>query len=62
MSKKEKKNGFFKNVLLEMHKVRWTTKKEMLVYSVATLFCVIIFALFFTGLDFAISAIKEVIH
>ncbi|MBP3461028.1 MAG: preprotein translocase subunit SecE [Bacilli bacterium] len=53
---------FLSGVKKEMHKVRWPNKKEMAVYSAATLFCVIVFALFFTGLDFLISAIKEVIY
>ena len=54
--------GFFKGVRSEFKKVRWSTKKEMAVYSVATILCVVIFALFFTGLDFIISALKEVIN
>ena len=57
-----KLNNFLKGVKSEMHKVRWSNKKEMATYSIATLLCVIIFALFFTGLDFLISTIKEVIH
>lgn len=54
--------GFFKGVKTEMHKVRWPNKKEMAIYSIATLFCVIVFGLFFTGLDFLISMIKEVMY
>ena len=53
---------FFKGVKTEFKKVRWSTKKEMAAYSVATLLCVVVFALFFTGLDFVISALKEVIN
>ncbi len=53
---------FFKGVRQEFKKIRWSTKKEMLSYSIATIFCVVIFALFFTGLDFLISALKEVIN
>ncbi len=53
---------FFKGVKLEFKKIKWPNKKEMATYSVATLLCVIIFALFFTGLDFLISVIKDVIH
>lgn len=54
--------SFIKGVKKETHKVRWPNKKEMITYSIATLFCVIVFALFFTGLDFIISAVKEVIY
>ena len=53
---------FFKGVKLEFKKIKWPNKKEMATYSVATLLCVIIFAHFFTGLDFLISVIKDVIH
>ena len=54
--------GFFKGVRTEFKKIRWSTKKEMAIYSIATILCVVIFALFFTGLDFIISALKEVIN
>jgi len=50
---------FIKGIKSEMHKIRWTKKKEMIIYSIATLTCVIVFGLFFLGLDFLISAIKE---
>ena len=53
---------FFKGVRMETKKIKWPNKKEMAVYSLATLLCVIVFGLFFTGLDFLISAIKEVIY
>ena len=53
---------FFKGVRSEFKKIRWSTKKEMAAYSVATLLCVIVFALFFTGLDVLITALKGVIN
>ncbi|MBE6159728.1 MAG: preprotein translocase subunit SecE [Lactobacillales bacterium] len=53
---------FFKGVKLEFKKIKWPSKKEMTTYSIATILCVIVFALFFTGLDFLITAVKEVIH
>ena len=49
----------FKGVKTEFKKIRWSNKKEMAAYSIATLLCVIIFALFFTGLDVVISLLKE---
>ena len=52
----------FKGVKTEFKKIRWSNKKEMAAYSIATLLCVIIFALFFTGLDVVISLLKEVIN
>ena len=53
---------FLHGVKKEMKKVRWPNKKEMATYSIATLLCVIVFALFFTGLDLLISVVKDVIR
>lgn len=53
---------FFKGVKLEFKKIKWPNKKEMATYSIATLLCVIVFALFFTGLDLLISIVKDVIR
>lgn len=53
---------FFKGVRSEFKKIKWPNRKEMAAYSIATLLCVIVFALFFTGLDVLISAVKGVIH
>ena len=61
-NKTEKKEKFLSGVRKEVHKVRWPNKKEMAKYSIATLVCVLLFGLFFTGLDFIISLAKEVLH
>lgn len=53
---------FLKGVKQERKKIKWPSKKEMAIYSFATILCVVVFSLFFTGLDFLISAIKEVIY
>lgn len=52
---------FLVGVKKEMKKVRWPNKKEMLTYSIATLSFVLIFGIFFTGLDLILSGIKLVI-
>lgn len=44
-----------------MKKVRWPNKKEMITYSIATIVFVLIFGIFFTGLDLALTGIKMVI-
>ena len=67
--KKEKKGNIFsrfwrylKDVRTEMGKVRWPNKKEMLLYSGATLGFIIIFALFFMLNDVVISAFKQLVR
>ena len=63
MSKKEKKvkvkgQGFFHKFTSELSKVKWPEGKEVLKYSIATIFFVIIFALFFEGLNLFEAFIK----
>lgn len=53
---------FLVGVKKEMKKVRWPNKKEMITYSIATISFVLIFGLFFTGLDLLLSGIKMVIQ
>lgn len=54
-----KKDGFFKSALLEIKKVRWPSKKEMVKYSIATICFVIFFALFFYGIELVVYFIKS---
>ncbi len=53
---------YLKDVRSEMGKVRWPNKKEMLLYSGATLGFIVIFALFFTLNDVVISALKQLVR
>lgn len=53
---------FLVNVKKEMKKVRWPDKKQMTENSVATLVCIIVFGLFFGGLDLILSVVKTVIN
>jgi len=52
---------FFVGVKKEMGKVKWPTKKELVSNSVAAISFMIVFALFFTLADIAISALRTVI-
>lgn len=52
---------FLIGVKKEMKKVRWPNKKEMITYSIATISFILIFGLFFTGLDLVLSGIKTII-
>lgn len=52
---------FLVGVKKEMKKVKWPNKKEMITYSIATISFVLIFGIFFTGLDLILSGIKTII-
>ena len=54
------KKGFLHEVKLEMDKVKWPSKKDMVKYSIATIVFVIFFALFFYGIDLILALLKEV--
>ena len=49
---------FFVSVKNEMKNVKWPTRKEMFKYSVATLFFIVTFAVFFGLTDLLISGLK----
>ena len=51
---------FFASVKGEMKKVRWPKRKEMVKFSVATIFIVCFFMAYFTCIDAVISLIVKV--
>ena len=60
-----KVGGEMKNFLIdvknELKKVRWLNKKEMTKYSIATVAFILIFSIFFGGLDLILAGIKSII-
>ncbi len=60
--KKDKKVGYFKSLRQEMKKVTWPDKKDLLKYSLATLFLCIIVVAFFQLLDLGLSFVKGVFN
>jgi preprotein translocase subunit SecE len=46
---------FFRNVGTEMRKVSWPKRKELTGYTITVIATVVIFALFFAGVDLVIS-------
>ncbi len=48
---KENKKSYVSDVRTELKKVKWPTKKEMVKYSIAVLVFIIVFGLYFYGLD-----------
>ena len=60
--KNKKKHGkifnFFKEVKVEVSKVKWPSKKNMVKYSVATIIFILFFAIFFYLIDLVIALLK----
>ena len=52
---------FLIGVKTEMGRVRWPEKKEMITFSIATISFVLIFGIFFTGLDIIVTELKMVV-
>ena len=60
--KKETVNkSFYSEVKSELKKVKWPSKKEMVKYSISTLCFVILFALFFFGIESLFAFVKGLI-
>ena len=53
-----KKQSFFKGVKLELKKVKWPDKKDVLKYTIATIGFIILFVILFAVLDLALSYVK----
>ena len=61
MAKKDKEKTYFQEIKEEMKKVKWPTKKEMVKYSVSTLCFVVLFALYFFGIESLFAFIKGLV-
>ena len=48
---KTNKKSYVEEVGVELKKVKWPTKQEMVKYSIAVIIFIIVFGLFFYGLD-----------
>ena len=48
---KTPKKSYSEEVKAELRKVKWPTKQEMLKYSIAVIVFIVIFGLYFYGLD-----------
>ena len=54
--------AYLKSVREELKKVKWPTKQEFLKYTIATLFFIIFFALFFLLSDTVIYWLKQLVR
>lgn len=61
MAKNEEKKSYLKEVKSEMKKVKWPTKKEMMKYTISTLSFIVLFALFFFGIESLFAFVKGLI-
>ena len=64
VSKKEKKitkDSYLKQVGKEMKKVHFPSRKEMVKYSIATVFFVIFFGVYFYLIELAMALVKSLI-
>ena len=61
-NKKKEKVSLLKGIRLEMKKVTWPNKKDVIRYSVATLVFCIIVVLFFHLLNLGLSVVKGVFN
>lgn len=65
--KKEKKNGnvfkriggYFSGVAKEIKRIRWTNKKDLVKYSVATVVFVLFFGLYFYAIDWIVLLVRS---
>ena len=59
--KTNKKEGFFKEVIKELKRVKWPDKKYMVKYSIATFVIIIVSSLYFYAIMALFSYIKGLI-
>lgn len=65
--KKEKRNGnvfkriggYFSGVAKEIKRIRWTNKKDLVKYSVATVVFVLFFGLYFYVIDWIVLLVRS---
>ena len=55
--KTEKKENYIKQVAYELKFVTWPTKKQLLKYSITTIVMIILFSLFFFGINLIFNLI-----
>lgn len=60
--KNVKKDSFFKEVKKEMKKVSWPSKKNMLKFSITTICFIVLFSIFFFGLDSLFAFVKGLMN
>ena len=49
---------YFKGIKKEISRIKWTNKKDLLKYSVASIICVVFFGVFFLGIDLLVAWLR----
>jgi len=57
----KKSNQFFRNVFVELKRVKWPTRKELVSYSVTVLVTVVFLVIFFAVIDLGVSELLRLI-
>ncbi|MBM7646737.1 preprotein translocase subunit SecE [Scopulibacillus daqui] len=57
----KKTGSFFRNVVIEMKKVSWPTRKELVNYTATVVVTVIFLAVFFLLIDLGISELLRLV-
>ncbi|MFC4620228.1 preprotein translocase subunit SecE [Camelliibacillus cellulosilyticus] len=57
----KKSNQFFRNVVIEMKKVRWPTRRELVGYTITVVVTVAFLAVFFALIDLGVSEILRLV-
>ena len=52
---------YFKGVKKEISRTRWTSKKDLLKYSTATVAFMVFFSLFFYAIDMLVALLRSVL-
>ena len=50
---------YFKGVKKEISRIKWTSKKELLKYSVSTVVFMLFFGLFFYAIDLLVALLRS---
>lgn len=50
---------YFKGVKKEISRIKWTNKKDLVKYSVATTLFMVFFGLFFLGIDLLVALLRR---
>ena len=57
----DKMMGYFRGVRKEIKRIRWTTGKELVKYSIATITFVLFFTLYFYVVDVAVAVLRSLV-
>lgn len=61
-AKKARKNNYFSSIIKEMSNVTWTSKKNLVKYSLSTIVMIIVLAVFFFGLSSLFQVLYKLVQ